>query len=422
MGCGGGKGDDSMGQAVMAQILRFPKHRWPQGRAETLSRIINAVSGQRHPQEDVYWLKENAELLNVLECTTRSPDVANCSPADRQGSGSGGRGGGSARRPELAGISDDALMQLRAFYRSADRYLCFFRQYYRFVLSICLDLEDLGLVDLSRDGTGTLGQALGQWVVQQDLPGQELSDLQRAEARRLLARRGITRAFPGLDARLHGFIDNSAQFAVPNRKAAYELTHIVFYLSDYGRHDPALSAAAVQSLTYVGLLALLDQDADLLSEVCIALRYCGETPPAIWEGWLRQHHLQFVLTEASDSAAPELHQDAYHMFLVSSWHQGLCGGTSFTGRVPTGALRIQAPAPQGVLHRLSQSVFQADPQAGAQRVGWHSQRPQIYAGLSESEAEVLSAAERSASDFEAFFEAFSRSGSIGRPAARVQNG
>lgn len=385
----------------MAQILRFPNANWPPCRADSLSHLIKALSCQRHDQENVYWLKENAELLNVLECTAEGPGA---------GAATGAR--------DLDKIAPTALAPLRAFYGAADRHLCFFRQYYRFVLSICMDLEDLDLMDSGPAGSAGRGEALAQWVLQQDLPGHELSDLQRAEARRLLARRGLVGDFSGLDERLHGFVDNTALFAVPNRKAAYELTHIVFYLSDYGRCDPGLSAAAMRSLCNVGLLAFLDQDADLLSEICIALRYCGETPSVVWEDWLTQQHQGFALIEASDAGAPPLHSDAYHMFLVSSWHQALCTGICFNTRVPAGALRFQRPPQQGVLHQLSQAVFQV----GAQPGDWQRLRPQIVSGLSESGHEVLCAAERSSAGFDTFFEAFARSGTAGRPFARVENG
>jgi hypothetical protein len=87
----------------------------------------------------------------------------------------------------------------------------------------------------------------------------------------------------GLNDRLLHFINCAETFALPNKKAAYELTHIVFYLSEYGRRDPHLDNRAIQSLNFVGILAYLDQNADLLAEVCIALRYAGQAPSKIWE-------------------------------------------------------------------------------------------------------------------------------------------
>ena len=109
--------------------------------------------------------------------------------------------------------------------------------------------------------------------------------MQRAEAVRLL-KRGLGRAQqddPALVDLLHGFIDQSATFSIPNKKAAYELTHIIFYLSEYGRKDPGISTDAVRSLEFAGLLALLDHNTDLLAEICTALRFAGQTPPLGWE-------------------------------------------------------------------------------------------------------------------------------------------
>lgn len=382
----------------MAEILRFPDRRVQPSRPDNLSHLIQALTCHRHPQEDVYWLKENAELLSVLECSGEfSAEKAQLGAHD------------------LAKVCSTVLSPLRRFYVNADRHLCFFRQYYRFILSICMDLEDLGLVDT---GEGTSAEALAHWVDQQQLPQQELSDLQRAEGRRLLERRGLEGDFPGLDARLRAFSNNTTQFAVPNRKAAYELTHIAFYLSDYGRRDPELSAQAVLSLNHLGVLAFLDQDADLLSEVCIALRYCGETPCAAWEAWLTHHHQGFALMEAESATAPSLHRDDYHMYLVSSWHQGLCSGSCFGQEIPAGALRFRRPERRGILHQLSHGVFQAGEQAG----DWQRIRSQVCAGLSESDYLVLCAAERSAADFGAFFEAFARRGTIKPSVKRVEVG
>ncbi len=390
----------------MGQILQFPGRKRLPGRAENLSNLLHALSCQRHRQEDVYWLKENAELLNVLECTRLVPHAAEGDASDRQGS----------QTRDLAEISPVALAPLRAFYQTTDRHLCFFRQYYRFILSMAMDLEDLGLVDPAPAGEAGRAEILADWVVQQDLPGHELSDLQRAEARRLLARRGIAADFPGLDARLHQFMDNAAQFAVPNRKAAYELTHIVFYLSDYGRRDPAVSRAAIQSLTHVGLLAFLDQDADLLSEICIALRYCQRHPPQTWEDWLFRQHHSFAIVDAEEATAPGLHHDGYHMFLVSSWYQELSTGSGFDRRIPAAALRFRRPDGAGILHQLSEATFRA----GAQGGDWQAMRAQVAAGLSDSGYEILCAAEGSSASFDSFFVDFARYGTVGPLLARME--
>ena len=99
-----------------------------------------------------------------------------------------------------------------------------FPQYYWFILSLALDLEALGL------GQGKSAK-LCQWVVDHNLISAKLSDLQRAQAVHLLKRRlGLAQQDdPALVDRLHGFIDQSETFSISNKKAAYELTHIVFF-------------------------------------------------------------------------------------------------------------------------------------------------------------------------------------------------
>ena len=79
----------------------------------------------------------------------------------------------------------------------------------------------------------------------------------------------------GLNDRLRGFARRSITFALPNKKAAYELTHIVFYLSEYGRRDPEVGQAFIDSLHFAGTLAFLELNLDLLAEICIALRFAG---------------------------------------------------------------------------------------------------------------------------------------------------
>ena len=333
---------------------------------DRISTLIEGFANNRRLPDDVFWLKENAEVLGIL------------------------RACGTPLTPK-------ALAPFEAFYDQIQARMRFFPQYYRFLLSLCLDLEDLGM-------QGAHGAALCAWVGTEGLAEAELSDLQRAEARRLLARRG---AFSGaddrLDARLHAFIERNATFAMPNKKAAYELTHIVFYLSEYGQRDPKLSAAALVSLEYAGLLAYLDQNADLLAEVCTALRFAGVTPSALWEGFVAEQHRAVAIM--TDPDAPL--NDAYHAYLVTGWALNVAGQDSFAAPIPPGALRF-APSvqrPQGALRSLSEYMYDL---GDLRSSDWDKMRARVMPHLGHIGQQVMEQAEQSSDHFEGFFAGFAR--------------
>lgn len=329
--------------------------------------LLTSFATCRRRQEDVFWLKENAELLNILECT-------------------------GARLPQTA------LEVLGGFYETVEKRLAFFPQYYRFLLSITLDLEDLGMA-------GDTGARLAERAAREDFAGAELSDLQRMEARRLLARRGMDGPEDaGLADRLRVFCARSQTFALPNKKAAYELTHIVFYLSEYGRRDPGLDPEALTSLHFAGNLAFLEQNSDLLAEICIALRYAGAEPPALWTGWLaRETHLFAVEQGEGLSVA-----DDYHDFLVCNWHAAVTGAEPF--RKPLVAERMRftrserAAAP---LRELSEALFA---EGDARRPDWPAMRVRMQARLSPQTLDVVDTLAGQSAHFDAFFEGFARAG------------
>lgn len=333
-----------------------------------LSALINSFAGHRRFGDDVFWLKENAELLNILESTN-------------------------------AGLEPEALDPFDGFYERIEKRLSFFPQYYRFLLSICLDLEDLGM-------PGQKGEALVHWAGQQGLAQAELSDLQRAEARRILIRRGVDpmAGDPGLNDRLRAFIGRPATFALPNKKAAYELTHIVFYLSAYGRRDPHLDEAALTSLEFAGLLAFLDQNADLLAEVCVALRFAGQRPSPIWEGWLARETQRFGV-ETGPQARPD---DDYHDYFVCNWLMALSGRPAFVQAGDTGPVAFRRLSPvAGPLRHMSEALFRSE---HARSADWHVMRPVLEESLTEIDHDILSDAQNSSDKFDAFFAGFARAG------------
>jgi uncharacterized protein DUF6902 len=344
--------------------LNVPFQRQTQeGRCASL--IANFAQNRRF-EDDVFWLKENAELLNILECTEVTLDAS-------------------------------ALAPLQHFYDRAEQQLSFFPQYYRFLLSICLDLEDLGL-------PGSKGEQLAGWVARQELPEAELSDLQRGEAQRLLQRRGEQPLTldAGLDERLHKFINRSQTFAVPNKKAAYELTHIVFYLSEYGRRDPQLDAAAITSLEYAGLLAYLDQNADLLAEICIALRYSGQTPSALWETWIEQEVAGFAIEHSN----PSVTADEYHDYFVCNWLLSLRGTGGFMRPMIEGPVSFHRQGGSfGALRGISEAMFHLD---DARSGDWHVMGPRLEQALCENSHKILRQAQLSSRKFDSFFANFAR--------------
>ena len=330
--------------------------------------LIRATALGRHGQDDVFWLKENAEVLSVL-CALGRP------------------------------VAPEALAPYEAFYDGLEERLRFYPQYYRFFLSMCLDLEDLGM-------PGRKGAALSRWVATVGLAQAELSDLQRAEAMRLLARRGaVAASWPDeLTERLHRFIDRSSTFALPNRKAAYELTHIVFYLSDYGRCDPGLSAAARVSLEYAGLIAFLDQDADLLAEVCLGMRFAGQVPSLIWTQTVAEAHA--AISPECQNGAPEA-ADGFHRYLVTGWERSVAGARAFGRPVPEGPVAfVDRAAPQGALRRLSEWLFGL---GGARNGHWRDMRDRLVPMLDPQSRDILKRAEQSSSRFADFFAGFARS-------------
>ncbi|AUQ50479.1 hypothetical protein PhaeoP83_02214 [Phaeobacter inhibens] len=363
---------------------------------------VESFARHRRSPQDVYWLKENAELLSLLRVMQQ-----------RVGEGAG-----------VGDFRDEAaLSPLRPFYDRAARQLRFFPQYYRFILSICLDYEDL--IGTGRLGPDTRAAELAHWVAHQGLVEAEMSDLQRAEARQLLARRGIAVPVdPGLDDRLRRFARRSQTFAIPNRKAAYELTHIVFYLSDYGRRDPGLDGEVQRSLTYAGLLACLDQDVDLLSEICIALRYCGVTPPPLWEQALARAAGGFVITPDGFDG----HMDGYHVYFVTLWWQQISAPGepplgADTGRLQAGggrAIHIAAPSVHSLLRPLSLWLMEDGDDAQRSAADhWRAALTYLTEWQGQEAADQLLKLKLSTPEFGDFWQIFSRRGKALHQTCRI---
>lgn len=354
--------------------LTFPARS--QGRAARRAALLDRFACERRSQDDVFWLKENAEVLNILESTGQTLASGD--------------------------LPAGALAPYEEIYATLEKRLGFFPQYYRFYLSIALDLEALGM-------PGGKAERMVHWAATEGLAEAELSDLQRAEARRLMLRRGIdptgsAAESQALSARLTRFISRPVTFMVPNKKAAYELTHIVFYLSEYGRKITQLPRSAEESLNFAGTLAYLDLNADLLAEICVAMRYAGMTPPDIWEDWLSRETNGFTVDPWEGAMA----HDGYHEFLVSNWALATSGRQeAFCQTVPEGRAAFHA-APRAVapLRRMSQCLLEMD---GARSSDWTRMEGAICEALADDAAIAhLTRATRACTDFETFFAGFAR--------------
>ena len=97
-----------------------------------ITALLGSFATERRISDDVLWLKENAELLNILECTGHH-------------------------------VPTQALAVHAGFYENALKRLQFFPQYYRFLLSLVLDLEELGM-------PGDMGERRCAFAARETLP------------------------------------------------------------------------------------------------------------------------------------------------------------------------------------------------------------------------------------------------------------
>ncbi|SFR04275.1 DUF6902 family protein [Poseidonocella sedimentorum] len=354
----------------MTNIIAFRPPKSSATLTDKVGALATCFARARRSESDVFWLKENAELLNVMETSGLRPDLS-------------------------------ALEPLQPVYQSILDRISFFPQYYRFFLSIGLDLEDLGIA-------GTAGERMAEWTCTQGLAEGELSDLQRLEAARLVARRGFD-AFahdPGLADRVRRFVSRSQLFALPNKKAAYELTHAVFYLSEYGRKDPELAEGTHQSLHFAGILALLDQNTDLLAEICIAMRFAGMDVPEYWETSVLRVLDGYEIIAGEQATV----NDDYHCYLMVNWLEAVRGGEAFDADFAPQRMGFYLDDTRpSALRGLSQTLLHAD---GQTRGSWKSMQAEVEKTLELPALSVINAAEGSSPYFEEFFERFARTARV----------
>lgn len=342
----------------IVQLARFQHQR----SANRVGKLAQSFAQDRRSPNDVFWLKENAELLGILRIT---------------GTGS----------------YDDLLAVYDPIYRNLTRKFLFFPQYYRFFLAIALDLEEMGM-------DGKVSSAVTDVVRNHGLAEAELSDLQRMEAQVLCGRAQGNIAFdPDLEARMRAFVSSPDKFALPNKKAAYELTHAVFYLSHFGAVDPQLGEPVERSLHFAGLVAYLEQNIDLLAEICIALGHIGAGVPDLWQRALSSAFgMAHVFEEGSAS-------DDYHAYLVTYWALTM-SGLPPEQLLPRHGGHFAMPNLNNTgLHQVSGALFELDNMRSSD---WGRMQPILSVRLTEPADTALQSASQSSVYFEEFFAQFAR--------------
>ena len=259
---------------------------------------VRAFASDRNGKLSLAFLKENGELLSI---------AANS---------------GMLLEPA-------ALEFYKPFYENALNTAEFFPQFVRFILGIVLDLEDLGY-------QGDVGEKICDFVIEQRFLDYETSDTRRLETLTLLARRktpGTTeQAYQThLFASIDKFISNPDFFVKFNKPLFYELTHYIFFLTKYGEVEFPLQNSPIKSLTYMGILAFLDDDEDLLAEVCVCFKFLGKEPPTIWEQYIEKSLKEITISyDTSVQSALNRATDDYHVYLMLNWYLALQKGNVFT--------------------------------------------------------------------------------------------
>lgn len=328
--------------------------------------LIDLFANRRRGRRDAYWLKENAELLQVL----------------------------LASRGSLG--ADPDLSAYAGFSASMVEDLQFFPQYYRLYLSMALDLAALGMPNVPVP-------CVAEFIVDQGLTTCELTDSHRAEARLLLSRAGHdVPGDEGLTERLEAFSRKSALFCLPNRPLAYALTHTVFHATDYGRKPMVRCAKRRASLMNAGIVAWLEDNLDLLSEVVVALRQSDEDVPGLWVQAIAEA-IQTMMAETGPELGP--FDDAYHEYLVLNWAHALCSGSAFSSPMAAGARYFRrAMGRDSALRDLSVCLLDM---GGARSQDWARMRWRIWPKLSPAVRARIEAIE-TFPEFPQFFDGFAR--------------
>lgn len=215
-------------------------------------------------------------------------------------------------------VEPRAIELYQSFYDQAYKVYKTYPQFSRFILGIVTDLEALGQ-------GGDVAFQIAKDMLASGVLDFETADSRRLDSISLFTRLDITS--PVIQAHesriwqnVRRFTQFPNHFTRLNKPLFYELTHMVFFLTDYGRRAWPIDTDIALCLRYAGTLAFLDDDFDLLSEICISLRFIDETPPDLWEDEIEKFLSSINITyDTNLKSSLNAQVDEYHPYLVSNW-------------------------------------------------------------------------------------------------------
>lgn len=289
---------------------------------------VEAFAVTRNPSLSFPFLKENGELLSIAVS---------------------------------AGflIEPRALNLYKGFYDKAYMLTAYYPQYYRFTLAMALDLEACGM-------EGSQGQKIADYVLENNLVTFDTSDVRRLETLSLLVKthercETQNELYEGILKRVDNFFKTPEWFMKFNKPLFYDLTHIIYFITDYGKTALPTRSDPLPCLHNVGLLALLDNDADLLSEVCLCLRYLGQAVPPYWDDYLTGALQEIGVTfDGNIASALNPTVDEYHLYLVSNAYMAVRENIAFKDRFKSRAPSFKLKdSPPSILEKLSDYAYSA---------------------------------------------------------------
>jgi hypothetical protein len=250
-------------------------------------------------------------------------------------------------------VEPRALELYKDFYTNAFKFTECYPQFYRFTLALAKDIEKAGML-------GSESQKIAEYVQAKSLVRFDTSDTRRLETLTLLSdvtglKTTNADVYQSVLQSVDHMISDPNWYTKFNKPLFYELTHIIFFLSKNGTQQMPLKNDVYPCLLNMGVLSLLDYDADLLAEVCVCLKYIGRDIPTYWDQFLQKSLSDIAITfDGNIASALNPAVDEYHIYFVLNWYQALQNRPSFEmrfgGRTPSFSL---PQYPESLLSKLS---------------------------------------------------------------------